>query len=242
MTAITPAVFTGKVVHQRLRPVQHRLSYTVASLLVDVDQLEQLPRLVGYNRFNLFSIHDADVGDQDNVIALRDHAWREMHKAGAPSAVCRVLMLNYPRILGYTFNPLTVFYGLDAQDQLRMVIYEVHNTFGGRQIYPAGPFEPGEAAFATAEKTFRVSPFNKIEGHYGLRTSLPAGTLAVGVTLTTQEGPLLKAYFAGQRKALSNQTLLKVFFGLPLMTAKVVAGIHWEALKLWLKGVKLQSP
>jgi uncharacterized protein len=175
-------------------------------------------------------------------VALQEFAWAQMREQGAPAEVTRILMLSYPRILGYTFNPLSVFFGLDAAENIRMVIYEVHNTFGGRHIYPAGPFAPGDETFASAEKAFRVSPFNKIEGHYGLRVSVPDENLAVGVSLTTLEGPLLNAYFTGKRKPLTNATLLKVFFGLPLMTFKIMAGIHWEALKLWLKGLKVQSP
>jgi uncharacterized protein len=242
VTAITPGVFVGKVVHRRLRPVAHHLEYTVASVLVDVDQLHTLPFLMGYNRFRAFGLYDRDYGDKDSKQSLRDFAWSEMHKAGAPGDVKRILMLSYPRILGYTFNPLSVYFGLDAQSQVRMVLYEVHNTFGGRHVYPAGPFAPGDATFASAEKAFRVSPFNKIEGHYGLRVTMPDDDVAVGVSLTTQDGPLLKAYFTGKRQPLTNVTLLRLFFSLPLMTFKVMAGIHWEALKLWRKGLKLQSP
>jgi uncharacterized protein len=242
MNAIHPAVYVGKVVHRRLRPVAHHLEYTVASVLVDVDQLHAMPSLLRYNRFGLFALYDADQGLKDQPKPLREFAWDQMHKHGAPAEVTRILMLSYPRIMGYTFNPLSVFFGLDTDSNIRMVIYEVHNTFGGRHIYPAGPFAPGDETFASAEKAFRVSPFNKIEGHYGLRVSVPAENLAVGVSLTTLEGPLLNAYFTGKRKPLTNATLLRVFFGLPLMTFKVMAGIHWEALKLWAKGLKLQSP
>ncbi len=242
MNAITPSVYVGKVVHRRLRPVAHHLEYNVASVLVDVDQMQKLPSLLRYNRFGLFGLYDADQGVKDDPLPLRDFAWAQMCKHGAPAEVTRILMLSYPRILGYTFNPLSVFFGVDAADNIRMLIYEVHNTFGGRHIYPAGPFAPGDETFASAEKAFRVSPFNKIEGHYGLRVSTPGDDVAVGVSLTTLEGPLLNAYFSGKRKALNNATLLKVFFGLPLMTVKIMAAIHWEALKLWAKGLKLQSP
>jgi uncharacterized protein len=242
VNTIHPAVYVGKVVHRRLRPVAHHLEYTVASVLVDVNQMNALPSLLRYNRFGLFGLYDADQGVKGSVEPLREFAWRQMREHGAPAEVARVLMLSYPRILGYTFNPITVFFGLDDGDKIRMIIYEVHNTFGGRHIYPAGPFAPGDDTFGNAEKAFRVSPFNKVEGHYGLRVSAPGETVAVGVSLTTLEGPLLNAYFAGKRKPLNNATLLKVFFSLPLMTFKVMAGIHWEALKLWLKGLKLQSP
>jgi uncharacterized protein len=242
MTGIFPAIYTGQVVHRRLRPVVHHLAYKVACVLVDVDQLERLPVLLRYNRWGLFSLRDQDQGDAKNTRPLSAHAWSSMRAHGAPGDVQRIMMLCYPRILGYSFNPITVFFGLDENGHVRFVLYEVHNTFGGRHIYPAGPFAPGEDIYAAAAKTFRVSPFNGVEGHYGLRVTPPEEQVAVGVSLTTSEGPVLKAYFSGVRSSLSNATLLKVFLGLPFMTFKVMAGIHWEALKLWLKGLKLQSP
>ena len=106
----------------------------------------------------------------------------------------------------------------------------------------SGPFAKGELAYTHTEKTFRVSPFNKVEGHYGLRATLPADEVSLGVALTTTEGPIMKAYFRGRRRPLSNAMLMRVFLNLPLMTLKVLAAIHWEALKLWAKGLKLQSP
>jgi uncharacterized protein len=240
MTQIAPGVFIGKVTHRRLKPVAHALDYSVASLLLDVDTLEtELPSLLKYNRFGLFSIDDRDHGQLDKAQSIKEFAWGEMRKH---ADVKRILMLCYPRMLGYTFNPLTVFFGMDGSDNVRMQLFAVHNTFGGRHIYPSGPFAPGEQAFTSTEKVFRVSPFNKIEGHYGLRASLPKDDVTIGVSLTTAEGPILKAYFNGKRHALSNRVLMRVFLGFPLMTLKVVAAIHWEALKLWAKGLKLQSP
>lgn len=243
MSGLASAVYVGKVVHRRLRPMTHHMQYNVASLLIDVDQIEGgRPSLLAYNRLGLFGLDDRDHGDAANPRPIREFAWDEMRKAGAPADVTRVMMLSYPRILGYTFNPLTVLFGLNAAGDVRMVIYEVHNTFGGRQIYPTGPFAAGEDAFGTAEKTFRVSPFNPVQGQYGLKVSRPDRDVAVGVSLSDAAGPVLKAYFTGQRRPLSNRTLLGVFVGLPLMTFKVMAAIHWEALKLMAKGLKLHSP
>jgi uncharacterized protein len=242
MSSVAPGVFVGKVVHRRLRPVAHHLSYSVASLLLDVDHLESgLPSLLRYNQFGLFAVDDRDHGAVATPQSIRDFAWSEMRKYPVAD-VSRILMLSYPRILGYTFNPLTVFYGLDAADNIRMQLFAVHNTFGGRHVYPSGPFAAAEQVYSTAEKTFRVSPFNKIEGQYGLRASLPLDEVSVGVSFTTSDGPIMNAYFTAQRRPLTNMVLLRVFLGLPLMTLKVMAAIHWEALKLWAKGLKLQSP
>lgn len=240
MTTIQPGLFIGKVVHRRLQPVAHELEYGVATVLLDVDKLEtDLPSLLRYNRLGLFSIDDRDHGHVGQTQSIRDFAWGEFQSY---PEVKRILMLCYPRMLGYTFNPLTVFFGLDDQGHVRMQLFAVHNTFGGRYIYPSGPFAVGEQAFTATEKVFRVSPFNKIEGHYGLRASVPAENVTVGVSLTTAAGPVLKAYFSGKRRPLNNHMLLWVFLRFPLMTLKVMAAIHWEALKLWTKGLKLQSP
>jgi uncharacterized protein len=242
MNHIQPGLYIGKVVHKRLQPVAHALEYKVASVLLDVDQLGSgLPGLLRYNAAGLFSLHDKDYGDKDMPLPIAAFAWKQMHQNGAPKNVTRIMMLTYPRMLGYGFNPLTVYFGLDGRDCIRMVIHEVHNTFGGRHCYVAGPFAAGEDAFVATEKVFRVSPFNKIEGHYGLRVTVPGDKVAVGVSLTTDDGPILKAYFTGLRHPLNNRSLLRVLAAFPLMTFKVMAGIHWEALKLWRKGLKLES-
>ncbi len=233
-----PGIFFGRVTHRRLRPVAHHLAYDVACIFLDVEDIAagKLPTLLGHNRFNLFSIHDIDHGDADGR-SIRDFAWSRVRAVSGTEGVTNIFMLCYPRVLGYGFNPLTTYFCLDASGQTRMVLYEVRNTFGGRHIYSSNAMDPG---YARAEKAFRVSPFNQVEGTYGLRATAPKETVSIGVSLTTKEGPLLKAYFHGKRKPLNNAQLLRIFFGLPFMSLKVIAAIHWEALKLWKKGLNLQ--
>jgi uncharacterized protein len=238
---IEPCIYRGTVTHRRLRPVVHALSYRVATLLVDVDQISETAgrnRLLSYNRFNLFSIYDRDHGAGESVSVF---AWNLVFGKSGTEAVRKIYMLSYPRLLGYAFNPLTTYFCVDDQELIRLVIYEVHNTFGGRHTYVTEAFDGAQPNYFQTEKKFYVSPFNKIEGHYGLKASPPLEHVSVGVALTTPDGPTLNAYFSGQRVALDDTNLLRVFFGYPLMTIKVFAAIHFEALKLWLKGLKVQS-
>ncbi len=237
MDKVQPGIYFGKVTHKRMQPVAHELAYTVASVFVDVDRLDALPSLMSYNRFNLFALYDKDFGKRDHS-SISAFAWGIARNTKGAEAACRIFMLCYPRMLGYGFNPLTVYFVLDEADKTLMTIYEVHNTFGGSHSYVTEITSPN---FHKTEKVFRVSPFNKVEGQYGLRVSEPREKISVGVALETDKGPILKAYFAGTRETLSNVQLLRLFFGLPLMTVKVIAGIHWEALKLWWKGLKLES-
>lgn len=236
-----PAIYVGTVTHKRLRPVSHELNYEVASLLVDVDELcaGMGPGLLSHNRFNLFAIHDRDHGDAGTQQPIAEFARGKVREAGLAPQVARIFMLAYPRILGYAFNPLTTYYAVDADGEVRLMIYEVHNTFGGRHCYVAKVEHGATQAYAVTEKVFRVSPFNGVEGHYGLRASPLGETLSLGVSLATDEGPLLKAYFHGTRRPLTSSGLLGVFVRLPLQSLKVISAIHWEALKLWLKGLNL---
>ncbi len=242
MTATTEGLYAGSVMHRRLRPRRHRFKYTVFTLLADVDRLDQLDRrlrLFSHNRFNLFSIHDGDFGDGGD---LRAHLDAIAEQAVGPATVKRFLMLCYPRVLGYVFNPLTVYYGLDADGRTALVIYEVSNTFGERHTYAtAQGLQTPDVMRHSCDKVFHVSPFNRVEGRYVFRTRLPDRDAAVGILLEDGDGPLLAAHFSGQREDISDRNLLKQFARTALMTQKVWLGIRWEALRLWLKRLTVHT-
>jgi DUF1365 family protein len=120
------------------------------------------------------------------------------------------------------------------------MIYEVNNTFGGRTSYVLPAADSQEIISQNCDKALYVSPFNRVDGHYGFHVAPPAESLSLGITLTTAEGPCLKAYFSGRRRELSDRTLARQFFAIPLLPFKVIGGIHFEALKLWIKGLRLQ--
>lgn len=234
------AIYVGEVVHRRARPRHHMLRYRVFSLLVDLDRLEageRLPRLLARGRFGIFSIRLGDFGPRDgsSLAAFVRHKARD---AGIVAPIARVEMLAYPRMLGYAFNPLTLYLLYDAEDRVVMLLHEVRNTFGEHHFYPAPV-----AADATgmlrheAEKAFYVSPFNTLEGTYRFTVRPPGAAVFLGIVLSTEDGGLVTAYFSGDRRPLDGRQMLKLALEYPLMTIKIMAGIHWEALRLWLKGV-----
>jgi DUF1365 family protein len=147
-------------------------------------------------------------------------------------------MFCYPSVLGYVFNPLTVYYCFDAEDRLRLMIYEVNNTFGGRHSYVV---PVGETFAQTAPKHFFVSPFNAVEGKYDFHFSAPGEKMALGIALSVEGKPILNAYVSGERMALSDANLARSFLGLPFLTFKVIGAIHLQALRLWWKGLKLNT-
>lgn len=239
MTAPETCLYAGEVVHKRLSPVRHALRYKVFNLFADIDELPTLDaklRFFGYNRFNLFSIADRNHGAGDGT-PLREHVWRLVRASPAGPRATRVFMFCYPRVLGYVFNPLTVYYGFDRDHELCVMIYEVNNTFGGRHSYVL-PVERGDGQ--SCAKRLYVSPFNAVEGDYGFHFSVPADRMALGVALKTASGPVLKAYVSGHRLPLSDANLLRSFLRIPFLTFKVVGAIHWQAVRLWLKGLRLK--
>jgi DUF1365 family protein len=238
------ALYFGEVMHARLKPMGHRFSYRVMSLLIDLDRLEDADRqspLFGVNRGALYSFSEADHGMRDGS-SLRAYAQRCAAGHGIDLSGGQVLLLCYPRLLGYTFNPLSAYFCYRADGDLALIIYEVRNTFGDIHAYVL-PVKPGEISDAGVrqqqEKLFYVSPFVEMAMRYHFRVSPPGHTVKLRILETDREGPLLSATFNGRRRALTSAALLWSFFALPLVTFKIVAAIHWEALRLWLKGARL---
>lgn len=237
---LAPAiVYEGAVTHRRFRPVQHRLKYKVFSFLLDLDALDDTARdlkLFSRNRFNLFSFYDRDhgrgrPGDIANYIrsALRD--------AGI-SADGRILLFCYPRILGYVFNPLSVYYCHTAEGKLAAIIYEVNNTFGGDHSYIIPVSQQDGDIHQRTNKEFHVSPFMDMDQRYHFQMARPGDSISVVINTSDDEGPMLYAGFSGQGVPISDRKLVSLFVRYPLMTLKVIAGIHWEAVRLLIKGLR----
>lgn len=236
------ALYAGRVVHARLKPKQHKLSYACYWLLLDLDEIEHLGRklrMFSLDRFNVFSLRTRDYGDGSGT-DLRTQARAHLDTAGIDLTGGKIFLLTMPRILGYGFNPLSVYFCQRADGTLAAMIYEVHNTFGQRHSYLI-PVTDGEASeiVQTCAKHFYVSPFMEMNLRYDFRVRPPAAKTLVSVKVSDQAGLMLSASLAGEKRPLSNASLARIFVTHPLLTAKVIGAIHWEALRLWLKGVRL---
>jgi uncharacterized protein len=244
--AIAPAaaLYIGDVMHARLKPVAHRFKYKVMSILLDLDRLDDADRcsaLFGVNRPALYSFHEADHGDRDGT-PLRGYAQRRAAECGIDLTGGRVALLCYPRLLGYGFNPLSVYFCHRDDGRLVLLIYEVRNTFGDIHAY-ALPVDAEEASTAgirqQQRKSFYVSPFIDMAMWYRFRIAPPTDTVKLRILESDADGPLLAATFSGRRRALTTMALLWTLGALPLVTFKIIAAIHWQALRLWLKGARL---
>jgi DUF1365 family protein len=212
--------------------------------LIDLDRLAAADRqspLFGVNRTALYSFRETDHGDRDGS-PLRTWVQRCAAEHGIDLSGGQVLLLCYPRLLGYTFNPLSVYFCHRANGDLALLIYEVRNTFG--EIHPyVLPVRPGEISDAgvrqSQEKLFYVSPFIEMAMRYHFRVLPPHGHVRLRILETDREGPLLSATFNGHRRTLNTAELLRAFFAFPLVTLKIMSAIHWEALRLWVKGARL---
>jgi len=238
------ALYLGDVMHSRLKPMGHRFSYRVMSLLIDLDRLDaadRQSRLFGVNRAALYSFHESDHGDRDGS-SLRAYVQRRAAEQGIDLTEGKVLLLCYPRLLGYTFNPLSVYFCYRADGTLTMLIYEVRNTFGDIHSYalPVTPGQIGDAGVRQEQdKLFYVSPFLEMAMRYHFRVMPPGESVRLRILETDAEGPVLAATFNGQRRRLTSAALARTFAALPLVTFKIMAAIHWEALRLWLKGARI---
>ena len=247
MSDVHEGIYAGSVVHRRQRPVMHHFKCAVLSIFTDVEGLAghaKRLKLFSHNRFNMFSLHDRDFGDRND---LRAHLERIAANTVGPDVAKRFLMLCYPRVIGYAFNPLTFYFGLDERGRTALVIYEISNTFGERHTYAtAEGLQTDGAMRHSFAKAFHVSPFSTVAGRYTFRKKLPDRTAAVGIRLADADGLLLAAHFAGTHEPLTDRTLLRRFLITAFLTQKVWLGIRWEALRLWLKRLpvhrKPQSP
>jgi len=239
-------LYRGEVMHRRLIPFKHRFVYRVFSVLLDLDEIPGLAgrlRLFSHNTWNLFSYHDRDHGARDGS-PVREWVDGHLRTAGFDPDDFRIFTHCFPRLFGYVFNPLTVYFCYGADDGLKAVLYEVKNTFGEQHGYLV-PVEPGRTGdqpiVQTCEKAFYVSPFMDMDARYRFRLKEPRGRLSILIRQSFAEGETLLATHTARRQPLDDTHLLRALLTYPMMIVKVIGGIHWEALKLWLKGAKFHA-
>ena len=236
------ALYFGEVVHERKRPRLHKLRYNVFSMLLDVDQLDAISeknKLFSYNRWSLFSLYDKDHGNPGRKQgSIAQWVRSKLEEAGLAAGSHRIDLLCYPRILGYVFNPLSVYFCYSETGNLCTIIYEVHNTFGERHAYVIKVDDNAASTIRQkGNKEFFVSPFIPMNCQYKFRIQPPDNDVRVGMRVEDKDGLLLTASFSAYRRPFDDRNLMLSFLRFPLMTIKVIMGIHWEALKLWRKNV-----
>lgn len=242
MNAPNSGLYIGQVTHRRLRPRKHALRYRTFAVLLDLDELPELPgrlRLFSYNSFNLFSFFDRDYGFGSTP--LREQIEGHAREAGLDLGGGPIRLLTMPRILGYAFNPISVYFCYRRDGELLAILYEVNNTFGQRHSYFI-PVDAGAAGPArqSCAKQFYVSPFMAMDMVYEFTVFPPGEKVSITIVERDMQGVMLTATQAQDRVELTDAELGKVFFSHPLLTLKVVVGIHLEALVLWIKGMRLQ--
>tara|TARA_A100001011_G_scaffold207763_1_gene215954 strand:- start:195 stop:950 length:756 start_codon:yes stop_codon:yes gene_type:complete len=234
-------IYNGEVSHTRFRPVKHFLKYKTFSLFIDLDEMDKLDKIIpifSINNFNVFSFYNKDHGKRDGK-PLKDWVIDSLKRFKVKANVNKIKLLCYPRIFGYVFNPLSIFYCYE-NDLLKAVFYEVKNTFNEQHTY-IFKTKNNESIVQKCKKKFYVSPFMDMDTYYSFKLLKPNNKLFVSIKQTGKEGSILNAVQIGERKEFNFKQLIFNFFRYPLMTIKIIIAIHYEALLLWKKGAIYRS-
>ena len=240
MSPLNSCIYSGFVTHRRFKPKRHFFSYKVFSLLINLNEIENLEKKIkffSYNKLNILSFYDIDHGPRDgsNLISWVKKTLNES-KINIGSGTIKLLC--YPRFFGYVFNPLSIFYCYDENQQLKAILYEVKNTFNEQHTYVFYTSPLSELILHKCNKKFYVSPFIEMKTFYNFRLIKPGNTLNVFIKESDAEGILLTACQVGKRIELNSKNLLFQFLKHPFMSFKIILAIHFEAFRLWSKGVK----
>ena len=236
------SLYVGHVTHNRLHPKRHALKHRVFWLYLDLAEAAQLGqdlRLFGYNRTNIFALFDKDHGDGSGKPLLAQiHA--HLRAANVDTDGVSVRLLCMPRVFGYVFNPLSVYYCFNTDQQIVAMIYEVNNTFGGRHTYVfATPCNAGRHQHSCG-KDFYVSPFLDMDIEYRFSAPVPDREILLSIQGGRSDRAIINAMLKGKRRELSDWNLCRLGLSHPILTIKVIVAIHWHALRMWLSGFRVE--
>ena len=235
---IRNCIYLGKVFHTRLKPKKHSFNYNVFYLNIELKEFKKkkLPFFLSYNKLNIFSLYDKDHGPLN---CTNIDAWiRNLIKINKiKEDIKKIYLLTFPRVLGYVFNPLSVYSCLDKNNQIVIQIYEVHNTFNQRFFYIVKNSFLKKNHKNVYKKKFHVSPFLSMKGSYKFKSFWIEKKLSLIVEYFSKNEKFF-ASFTGTERKLNNLNLILYFFKIPFMTLKIIIGIHFEAIILYIKGVK----
>ena len=237
---INSSIYNGQVIHKRFKPKVHSFRYDVFSLLIDLSELETLDKQVNffsYNKFNWISFYDKDHGDRDGS-SLINWVQKNLRKNNISTENIKIKILCYPRIFGFVFNPLSVFYVYNSNENLISILYGVKNTFGEQHTYIFRIEKDANLIQNNCSKKFHVSPFIQMNCNYFFRLLKPGNKISVIIDQYEDEDKILYASQDGIRTDFNTKYLVKSFLNHPLMTFKIIIAIHYEAFKLWSKGIK----
>ena len=233
-------IYTGKVIHKRFKPKEHYFKYNVFSLLIDLNELEEINKYIkffSYNKFNIISFYDKDHGDRDGS-SIKLWVKKNLRNIGIMTEDISIKLLCYPRIFGYVFNPLSTYFIYNKRSELISIFYEVKNTFGEQHTY-IFKAQDEKTVQNKCKKKFYVSPFIEMDCEYHFKTLNPREQLSVVINQNDKDGKLLFASQDGISKNFNNKNLILSYLTHPLMTFKIIGAIHYEAFKLWAKRIKL---
>ena len=229
-------IYNGIVNHTRYKPVKHFLKYNTFSLFLDLDELDKLHKnnlIFSYNKFNIFSFYNKDHGERDGK-PLKVWILDNLRKFNIGENVNKIKLLCYPRIFGYVFNPLSIFYCY-KDSTLKAVFYEVKNTFNEQHTYIFRTKNKKKIEQKCKKKLY-VSPFMNMDTIYDFKLLNPNKKLFVSIKQSDKKNLILNAIQKGERKKFNSKQLIINFFKYPFMTIKIITAIHYEALLLWKKG------
>ena len=234
------SIYNGKVIHKRFKPKEHFFKYSVFSLLIDLSELNQLDKEIkffSFNKFNLISFYEKDHGSRDGSSLV---AWvkKNLEANNIHFKDIKIKLLCYPRIFGYVFNPLSVFFIYNSNEKLISILYEVKNTFGEQHTYIFKVDDDLKFFQHNCSKKFHVSPFIEMDCNYFFKILKPEDKISVIIDQYQANEKILYASQDGKRVDFNSKELLKSYLKHPLMTFKIISAIHFEAFKLWTKGIK----